>query len=203
MTPKIIMIRHGATDLNDPSDERLRGWKDVPLSTEGIRQAHSVANDLENVPIDALFSSDLSRAMKTAEIVGKPHGMKPTADRDLRPWDQGEMTGKSVNTYVPVMMDYIRNKRGERMPGSSESFDEFKARFLKSIGKYSDMAKEGKCVVLVSHSRNERMLCGWLMKNGKDIDLFPLLRKEDPISPGGYLVINFKNGRWVPDAKYS
>ncbi len=68
----LLLVRHGETDWN--ADGRLQGQTDRPLSDFGRRQAQQLADELAGEELEAIYSSDLSRARETAEIVGKRVG---------------------------------------------------------------------------------------------------------------------------------
>jgi broad specificity phosphatase PhoE len=63
MPQKIIIIRHGETDYN--KERRMQGWLDIPLNAEGHAQAKQAAVLLAQYKVDALYSSDLTRAHQT------------------------------------------------------------------------------------------------------------------------------------------
>jgi probable phosphoglycerate mutase len=63
--PKLHLIRHGETDWN--RDGRIQGHSDPPLSVTGREQAQALAEKLAAEPIGELWSSDLRRALETAE----------------------------------------------------------------------------------------------------------------------------------------
>ena len=74
MSTLVILVRHGQTEWNRV--ERFRGWADVPLNETGIQQADKTAERISYQwqPV-AIFSSPLSRAIKTAEAIGKATGL--------------------------------------------------------------------------------------------------------------------------------
>jgi broad specificity phosphatase PhoE len=87
----LLLVRHGETDWN--ADGRLQGQTDRPLSDFGRRQARQLAEKLDGEQFAALYSSDLSRARETAEIVGERLGLAVGLDPDLREKDWGNWEG--------------------------------------------------------------------------------------------------------------
>ncbi len=65
---KLVLLRHGQSQWN--LENRFTGWKDVPLTEKGIKEANNAGHLLKknNIKIDKVFSSVLERANKTAEI---------------------------------------------------------------------------------------------------------------------------------------
>ena len=66
---ELYLIRHGETEWN--KQNRLQGNIDVPLSAEGIRMAEGAAERLSEIHFNKIYSSPLSRAFTTAEIICK------------------------------------------------------------------------------------------------------------------------------------
>jgi broad specificity phosphatase PhoE len=89
----ILLARHGETDDNrEPL--RVQGFTDTPLNATGRRQAAELAERMVNRGIASLWSSDLSRARETAEIVGARIGLTPRLDPRLREANRGEWEGR-------------------------------------------------------------------------------------------------------------
>jgi broad specificity phosphatase PhoE len=65
----IFLIRHGNTEFN--KKKLFRGHFDVPLDNAGIKQAEETGKFLKVINFDVIFSSPLSRAFKTADIINK------------------------------------------------------------------------------------------------------------------------------------
>ncbi|MHA1551932.1 MAG: histidine phosphatase family protein [Candidatus Heimdallarchaeaceae archaeon] len=63
----IYLVRHGETDYN--KERLLMGQLDIPLNEKGLSQAKQVGKVLEDKNITKIYSSDLQRATKTAEII--------------------------------------------------------------------------------------------------------------------------------------
>ncbi|MCX7175612.1 MAG: histidine phosphatase family protein [Proteobacteria bacterium] len=65
MKTRLCLVRHGETDWN--AERRVQGQIDIPLNAKGWTQAAFLARGLAEVSFTALYSSDLQRAMQTAE----------------------------------------------------------------------------------------------------------------------------------------
>jgi phosphoserine phosphatase len=92
----IKLIRHGDTDWN--VEQIFRGRADVELNETGIKQAELLGKYLEFVPIEAVYSSPLKRALKTAEIIASFHNIDIAPCRELIDFDYGEWQGLSQDT---------------------------------------------------------------------------------------------------------
>ena len=90
-----ILIRHGQTKEN--IEGRLQGHFDGSLDETGIRQAHAVAARLAGEHAAVLYSSDLKRAYKTAEIIARNLQLPVRALRELREWHLGELENRLKN----------------------------------------------------------------------------------------------------------
>ena len=81
---KLILLRHGQSQWN--LENKFTGWEDVPLTNQGIVEAKKAGVILKknNIEIDAVFSSVLKRANKTAEIaLNDPHFLHLWNDKKL------------------------------------------------------------------------------------------------------------------------
>src|SRR5581483_11305534 len=87
----LLLVRHGETDWN--AERRWQGHADVPLNARGREQARALAEELAGESIDAIYSSDLSRAQDTADIVGARLDVPVVVDPDLREIDVGPVEG--------------------------------------------------------------------------------------------------------------
>jgi broad specificity phosphatase PhoE len=157
----VHLIRHGATIRNhdDPAVDRIRGHDDVGLSAKGISEANRLAGEIARNSPAVLFSSDLVRAVKTAEIIADWNRIsleKPTSD--FRPWDVGGFTGKPSSEVFPVLARFALHTPDEVVPGG-ESFNAFRNRFLNGLAKRLRQY-EGE-IGIVAHHRNERFLVAW------------------------------------------
>jgi len=89
----IVLARHGETDDNiEPI--RIQGWVDTPLNDTGRAQAAELAERVEGEGITSIWSSQLSRAKETAEIVGRRIGLAPKVDARLAEGKRGRLEGR-------------------------------------------------------------------------------------------------------------
>lgn len=140
MAVKITYFVHSITTDNESGI--ATGILPGVLSEEGVRRAMALKSDIGRREFDAVFTSDLDRAIKTAEIwFGPDVAMQ---DARLRECDYGEMNG-GPHSFKNYMMDFVETP----FPGG-ESYLDVEARiadFLKDIEeKY-----EGKHIAIVAH----------------------------------------------------
>ena len=108
----LLLARHGQSEWNAVG--RWQGQADPPLSELGRAQARGAANQAG--AFDAIFASDLERALHTATIISTTLGVGPViVDPRLKERDAGEFSGLTraeIDTQFPGMLD-----RGEWPPG--------------------------------------------------------------------------------------
>lgn len=123
------VVRHGESTWN--VDGRYQGQTDVPLSHVGVLQAASLAERLTGLHFDAVYSSDLARAMQTAEMVTERLSGHPPVQPapDLREIDVGELSGLTVadirQQYPQYLQDLSTDSWGTRRPGGESMEDLF------------------------------------------------------------------------------
>ena len=88
---RILLVRHGETDWN--RDERWQGHAGPSLNERGRAQAAAVALRLAGRRPVVLVTSDLPRAVETAEVIAEATGLRPTLDPGLREVDVGSWSG--------------------------------------------------------------------------------------------------------------
>jgi broad specificity phosphatase PhoE len=154
----VLLARHGETNDNLPP-LRFQGWHDTPLNDTGRRQAAELGERMaEQAPV-SLWSSDLSRARETAEIVGRHLGLEPRLDWRLREGNRGEWEGRlfeEVKRDEPELYAAWMRAGGDwRFPGG-ESLLEQQQRVLACI---EDIRAEGRLPALaVCHGGSIRVV---------------------------------------------
>lgn len=154
----IVLLRHGETEWN--LEGRWQGQAaDTRLTDRGRAQAHIVANRLRIFPVQAIYSSDLARALETAQIVGRALGLEPAPEPRLRESDVGQWTGRTwdeIRTSWPDQVNAMLAGQDVRR-GGGESYQEMEDRLAAVLDAI--MARhEGQTTLVVSHGAAIRTL---------------------------------------------
>jgi len=151
MTTKLCLVRHGETAWN--AEHRVQGQLDVPLNATGLAQAQAIARALSREHFDAIYSSDLSRALQTAQPLAGLLRLPIVKDPDLRERHYGIF---QKHTYAEVKVrfpeDYARFEA--RDPDFSFRTGESLRKFSeRSIGTIKKIAEEngGKSIAVFTH----------------------------------------------------
>ena len=155
---EIYLIRHGETEWNKTG--RFQGHSDVPLSAEGRAQAAALGKNLVVDHVDAIYASDLTRAMETAAPLAQRFGLEVISDPLLRELNFGSWEGRNfndVNAENPDAMKTFYNDPERVNIPDSEPFPEFQRRVAGRVREI--VAQErGKRIVIVSHGASIRIL---------------------------------------------
>jgi len=168
----ILLARHGETDWNAVG--RWQGHTDRALTERGRRQAVELAERLANANIDAVYSSDLLRAVETAEPVAKRLGLPLQTLPELREVDVGTWAGLTRDEVAERFPDGFR-RWSEWQTGweNGETYDEMGKRVVGAILKLADEHQGGR-ILVVSHGGSIRALHA--AAAGIDIAAFRRLR---------------------------
>jgi len=138
--------------MNDPEDERYRGWSNPPLNEAGVADAHAAGRFLADKGIRHIISSDLGRAMDTANIIGQYTHAEVVPVHDMRTWNVGQFTGMRV-ADVKSQVDAFKNS-GHPIPGG-ESYPAFQQRWHGAVQKLVGHSKASSDpIAVVTHSAN-------------------------------------------------
>lgn len=150
---RILAIRHGETDWNVAT--RIQGHIDIALNATGLQQAHSVAQALaEREPLQAVYSSDLSRALVTAQTIAKAQGLVVGTHLGLRERHFGAFQGRTfaeVELATPELARHWRQRSPDwSPPEGGESLIVLRERVLKAVDELA-ARHLGEHIVLVAH----------------------------------------------------
>jgi probable phosphoglycerate mutase len=157
---RICFVRHGETNWN--AERRMQGHIDIPLNANGISQAERLANALIRVkhPFDAIYSSDLERALHTANVVAGALSLDVQITPRLRERNVGKLQGLLL-AEAPVLLPEIWQKHIARELdhdlGGGESIRSFHQR-MQSILELFLSEHRGQSVLAVSHGGSLDMI---------------------------------------------
>jgi broad specificity phosphatase PhoE len=151
---RLILVRHGETIWN--AEKRLQGQTDIPLSDVGRQQAHQLAARLAGESLDAVVSSDLSRAMETAAIIAGPHALAVRADARLRQSHRGQWEGQTLAEITAQVGGDVTEEQLDHPPGGEPP-----DRFVGRLRAFLDNARHDdadQTVLAVAHGHVLRVL---------------------------------------------
>ncbi|MCS7308972.1 MAG: histidine phosphatase family protein [Armatimonadetes bacterium] len=156
---RVLLVRHGETDWN--LQMRFQGQTDVKLNARGIEQAEAIASRLRDEQLQAIYSSDLQRAMQTAHIIARYHGIPPIPDADLRELSYGVWEGMSreeilASEWAELFEKYRRDSLRYRPPGA-EYPEQILERSRRVLQRVVQTHREGT-ICLVGHGGSLRAL---------------------------------------------
>lgn len=160
---RIFLVRHGVTDHNNA--HKFLGHTDVDLSAEGFRQVEKLRDRLAKEKLDAIYSSDLKRAMSSAGVISAGHEAEIISCPELREINYGaceSLTFEEIKKQYPELSELINKLSPELAFPAGESWQGFIERTLKFRDRLGKHAPEQK-ILIVSHGGAIRtLLCDLL-----------------------------------------
>jgi 2,3-bisphosphoglycerate-dependent phosphoglycerate mutase len=169
---KLVLVRHGQSLWN--LEDRFTGWVDVPLTDKGREEARRGAERLRDIHFDVAYTSALSRAQESLEIILQALAQRPPVIRDqaLNERHYGDLQGlnkkKTAEKYGAAQVKLwrrsydVRPPNGEALKNTAERTLPF---FERAI--LGDL-QIGKNVLVVAHGNSNRSIVMVLDKLSKD-----------------------------------
>ena len=149
---RLCLVRHGETAWN--AERRIQGQLDVPLSSIGHAQARATANWLAQEDFAAIYSSDLSRALHTAEAVAHLLRLPIGQQVALRERHYGVLQtltyAEFERRHPQAHARFLAREEAFALPGGGESLLQFAARVNQCIDAIV-AAHTGRQVLVVTH----------------------------------------------------
>lgn len=153
----IYFVRHGTTEGNDSNQFQL---PTIELSEKGIKEAKFMAKRFESIPVDAIFSSSMKRALQTAQIIGE-HIKHPVVESNLfeeikRP---SSVRGRSKeDPEVKAIMKEVKKHFTDSAWRHSDEENYFllKERAERALGFL--LQKKEKRILVVTHGEILKMM---------------------------------------------
>ncbi len=169
---RLYLTRHGEVVNHGV----YNGQTDVDITELGVRQMERLRDLLLARPLAAIYSSDLLRTRKGAEIIGAPHGLKPESFSEFREVNFGRWQGL---TYQEVMERYpadipqwMRDLEAFRIP-QGESLADVRQRAIPRLAELVEKHR-GQEILLVAHGALNRLI----LAEALHLSLAHLLRIE-------------------------
>ena len=151
MTLELIIVRHGQSEGN--RNRTFTGHGPSPLTERGREEARAVAARIAASPVDALYSSDLPRAVQTAHPISEMTGVPIVQDAALREKNFGDLTGMSfaeIEAKHPDVWHGLLARDPRYQPPGGESHLQCRERMSGFLTRLFESRTAGR-VVLVTH----------------------------------------------------
>lgn len=185
---RIFVARHGAADYESELLSDAGGW----LSPLGRRQSGELAELLSGERIARVWTSDLSRAVQTGEIVAGRLDVDVAVRTGLREFGVGDAAGTTgdPDPFAPTFAAWLDGDLTARIPGG-ESGTEVLARYAAVLDEVAD-AHRGESVLVVSHGGVMCLVLPLLARN-----LAPDHTRDLPLPNCGVVALEADADGWV------
>jgi alpha-ribazole phosphatase len=161
---RLYLIRHG--EIEAAAMGKLTGRTDVALSERGVEQARRLAERLSSVRLDAVYSSDLRRACRTAEIIAEHDqaGAQPSAvwrEIDMGSWEGRVLS--ELNDEAPGQLAALFNDPASFEYPGGESFADFATRVRAALDQLL-LSHPSGAIALVAHGGVCRAIIGCVLE---------------------------------------
>ncbi len=198
---KLYLIRHGETNANK---KHAHNTPQTKLTKEGIKQAKIVAKRFKGVGIDLIYSSPLTRAMQTAEIISKTTKLPIEKWGDIVEvrtasinWGKLEIDKEAADIEKKIAKNY---HKGNWRYSDEETFVEIKKRAQKVLLHLLRKHKSQN-VLCISHASLIKMII-LLSTLGKNLtpEIYIDFREHWRMNNSGVTILEYEQGRgWVTD----
>ncbi len=154
----VYLIRHAQSEGN--LYRRILGWQDGKLTPTGREQAAALAPRFRNIPLDAIYSSDLLRARDTAQAIARIKGLEIRTEAGFREVNLGELSDIPYGEFLhrqPQLYEAFFACSAQWDPQEGESFQQVAERMTDTLFRTAAQ-HHGGTVAIVSHAMAIRCL---------------------------------------------
>ena len=167
MATNIYLIRHGESLANQK--KIFLGHGDWDLTENGYAQAECAARFFKDIKVDAVYSSDLQRAVHTAEAVARAKGLSVITSPSLKEINGGNWELKTFDEIEKNDSDGLwarwrKMESADIMASGGESFAELLKRVYQKLEEIA-RAHDGQNVVVASHGAAIRVMMHFARHN--------------------------------------
>lgn len=160
---RIYLIRHGETA--NAGRVCFNGHFDVGLSPRGTRQLEELGESFRDIPLSAVYSSDLQRTRLSAAPIARPHGLSPIPCPELRELSFGDWEGLSIEEvekrYPGQLEKRLSDIENFSVTGG-ETFEQLRARVTPKFEDIVARHAQGN-LVIVAHGGVNRVILAHLL----------------------------------------
>ncbi len=172
--PLLLLIRHGENDYVKTS--KLAGHlPGIHLNERGQKQAEALGEALKDIPIKAVYSSPLERAMETAAPIANAHKLEMVTEPDLMDTNVGSWQGKSLKILRRTKLwSVVQNAPSRFRFPDGESFVESQVRYVNVLEQIiKQHNKPQDIVAVVFHADPIKLVVAYFL--GMPLDHFQRL----------------------------
>lgn len=158
MKTRLIIVRHAEAVGNKIRE--FHGWTDEGITEKGKLQASRVAERLENIPVDVIYSSSMKRTMETARYIAASKNLPIIPVDDSKEINGGLWEGLTWNELAdkyPDEYDTWENKPHLHQMPEGESMEGFQQRIVTAVMRILEN-EAGKNILIVTHGTVIRVL---------------------------------------------
>jgi len=150
--PLLLLIRHGENDFTKKN--KLAGHTpNVHLNERGQGQAQALAEALKDVPIKAIYSSPLERAVETATPIAAVRGLEVQMESGLIETDYGKWQGRSLASLrLQKIWKVIQGAPSRAKFPEGEAFYQCQTRIVAALDSISRNYKPQDMVACIFHA---------------------------------------------------
>jgi len=156
----LYLIRHGR--VLEAERRRFIGHLDVPLSPAGEAEIRALAQRLASARLAAVYSSDLVRARRSADLIAAPHGLTPRIVPALREVAMGRWEGlpaEEIQARDPEAFREWMARIGEFPFPEGESLPDLAVRAWSTVEEIVRAHADGRVAIVAHGGTNRTILC--------------------------------------------
>ncbi|MFC9244302.1 histidine phosphatase family protein [Streptomyces sp. NPDC057136] len=154
----LLLARHGQTVWH--AENRYAGVSDIALTDEGRRQAERLGEWAGRNPVDAIWTSTMSRAMETADPACRALGLVPLREHGLRECDFGTMEGRTLAEFAAENPERAEAYRADPVANPFPGAEDPRAAAARGTAALRRIADghPGQRVLVVAHNTLLRLV---------------------------------------------
>jgi broad specificity phosphatase PhoE len=163
---KIILVRHGETDIDVVGKMHLSGDA-TPLNALGVEQINQTAEKLQEFKPSTVYSSKEARAVESGEIIAKVLDIELEQVDELQERNWGDLSGRSWSDIQEILRPMTLEERYVYVPQNGESWQVFEERLIRKIIELADKHKD-ETIIVVTHGGAIRALMPYFLNVPKE-----------------------------------